>query len=76
MAESVIALIWAAGGVVYDIATGLLGQVGGFLAIVGVIVCPITSGDTAFRSARLILGEITGMNQKLIRNRLAWREGL
>ena len=57
-------------GVVYDISTGLLGKVGGILAIVGVIACPITSGDTAFRSARLILAEITGLDQKKIRNRL------
>ena len=91
LSESVIALVWAAGGVafygatgglnnalsslgqsgaVYDISTGMLGPVGGVLAIVGVIACPITSGDTAFRSARLILAEITGLDQKQIRNRL------
>ena len=34
------------------------------------MVCPITSGDTAFRSARLILAEITQLDQKKIRNRL------
>jgi len=56
--------------VVYDISTGMLGLVGGALAIIGVIACPITSGDTAFRSARLILAEITGLDQKQIRNRL------
>ncbi len=91
LAESVIALVWAAGGVafygttdvlnkalsdmgqsgvVYDISTGMLGVVGGILAIVGVIVCPVTSGDTAFRSARLILSEMTGLSQKSIKNRL------
>jgi carbon starvation protein CstA len=91
LAESVIALIWAAGGVafygatgglnqaiselgqsgvVYDVSTGMLGPVGGALAIIGVIACPITSGDTAFRSARLILAEITGLDQKQIKNRL------
>ena len=91
LSESVIALVWAAGGVafykatgglnnaltelgqsgvVYDISTGMLGTAGGALAIVGVIACPITSGDTAFRSARLILAEITGLEQKQIRNRL------
>ncbi|MBR0147197.1 MAG: carbon starvation protein A [Eubacterium sp.] len=91
LTESVIALVWAAGGVafygatgglanaitelgqsgvVYEICTGMLGTVGGALAIVGVVACPITSGDTAFRSARLILAEITGLNQKQIRNRL------
>jgi carbon starvation protein CstA len=44
--------------VVYQISTGVLGATGSILAIAGVIVCPITSGDTAFRSARLILAEI------------------
>ena len=57
-------------GTVYDISTKMLGTVGGILAVVGVVVCPITSGDTAFRSARLILAEITGLRQKEIRNRL------
>jgi carbon starvation protein CstA len=57
-------------GAVYDISTGMLGPVGGILAIVGVVACPITSGDTAFRSARLILAEITKLDQKPIRNRL------
>ena len=57
-------------GVVYDISTGMLGTVGGILAIIGVVVCPITSGDTAFRSARLILSEITKLDQKSIKNRL------
>ena len=57
-------------GVVYDISTGMLGVVGGLLAIVGVIACPITSGDTAFRSARLILSEMFRLDQKPIKNRL------
>ena len=91
LAESVIALVWAAGGVafygatgglqnaltelgqsgvVYDVSTGMLGKIGGILAIVGVVACPITSGDTAFRSARLILAEITKLDQKKIKNRL------
>lgn len=57
-------------GVVYEISKGLLGNVGGILAIVGVVVCPITSGDTAFRSARLILSEWTKFDQRKISNRL------
>ena len=57
-------------GTVYDISTGMLGIAGGVLAIIGVIACPITSGDTAFRSARLILSEVTGLDQKQIKNRL------
>ena len=42
---------------VNQIARGVLGPVGTVLAIVGVIICPITSGDTALRSCRLIVGE-------------------
>lgn len=57
-------------GVVYEISKQMLGTVGGILAVVGVVVCPITSGDTAFRSARLILAEITKLDQKKIKNRL------
>ena len=57
-------------GVVYDISTKMLGGFGGLLAIIGVVICPITSGDTAFRSARLILAEWTNLEQKNIKNRL------
>lgn len=57
-------------GVVYQISSGLLGKLGGVLAIVGVVACPITSGDTAFRSARLIVAEWTGLKQSKIKNRL------
>ncbi len=59
-----------ASNVVYEISTGILGVFGGILAIAGVIVCPITSGDTAFRSARLILAETFRLDQKKIKNRL------
>lgn len=57
-------------GVVYNISQGLLGPVGGILAIIGVVVCPITSGDTAFRSCRLIISEMTNLRQDKIVNRL------
>ena len=57
-------------GVVYDISTALLGIVGGALAIIGVVVCPITSGDTAFRSARLTLADWFKMDQSKIAKRL------
>ena len=40
------------------------------LFVVGVIICPITSGDTALRSCRLIAGEIFKLDQKKIKNRL------
>lgn len=55
--------------VVFDIATSTMGTVGGFLALVGVVVLPITSGDTAFRVARLILGDYIGLDQRVVRNR-------
>ena len=42
-------------GVVYEISTGLAGTIGGLFAVIGVVVCPITSGDTALRSARLMV---------------------
>ena len=64
------ALANGASNVVYEISTGVLGVVGGVLAIAGVVVCPITSGDTAFRSARLILAETFKLEQKKIKNRL------
>ena len=57
-------------GTVYEISQTMLGRAGGALAVVGVVVCPITSGDTAFRSARLILAEITRLDQKKIVSRL------
>ena len=64
------ALNSGASNVVYEISTGVLGVFGGVLAIAGVVVCPITSGDTAFRSARLILAETFKLEQKNIKNRL------
>ena len=64
------ALAGGASNVVYEISKGVLGTFGGILAIIGVVVCPITSGDTAFRSARLILAETFNLEQKKIKNRL------
>ena len=55
---------------VYEICRTMLGGVGGILAVIGVVICPVTSGDTAFRSARLILAEWTGLKQKAFRGRL------
>lgn len=91
LAESVIALVWAAAGlgfygntgglsealallgqsgVVYDISVGVLGKAGGALAIIGVVVCPISTGDTAFRSARLTLADWFRLDQSTIGKRL------
>ena len=55
---------------VNEIAKGVLGSVGTVLAIVGVVICPITSGDTALRSCRLIVGETFKLDQKKIKYRL------
>ena len=52
------------GGAVYDICVGFLGPVGAALALLGVVACPITSGDTAFRSARLTIADWFGIEQK------------
>lgn len=92
IAESVIALVWAAAGVafygatgglqqaladlgqsgvVYDISVSLLGVFGGALAIIGVVVCPVSSGDTAFRSARLTIADWFHIDQSKLPKRLA-----
>lgn len=92
IAESVIALVWAAAGVafygatgglqnalaelgqsgvVYDISVSLLGIVGGAMAIIGVVVCPVSSGDTAFRSARLTIADWFRIDQSKLPKRIA-----
>lgn len=84
--EGIVALIWAAAAtyffhengmgesnaavVVDSITKEWLGSFGGLLAILGVIAAPITSGDTAFRSARLIVADFLHMEQKSISKRL------
>ncbi len=84
--EGIVALIWAAAAtyffhnngmgesnaavIVDSITKEWLGTVGAFLAILGVIAAPITSGDTAFRSARLIVADFMNINQKPIFKRL------
>lgn len=60
-----------AGQVVNTIAMEWLGVAGGILALLGVIVAPITSGDTALRSARLIASDFIKMPQKKMIHRLA-----
>ncbi|AKB78216.1 Carbon starvation protein A [Methanosarcina horonobensis HB-1 = JCM 15518] len=65
--------ITTAGGaalVVKNVSLGLLGPVGGILAILGVIACPITSGDTAFRSVRLTIADAINLDQRPLKNRL------
>lgn len=55
---------------VNDLSRTWLGAFGGILAILGVIAAPITSGDTALRSARLIAADFMGMKQKKVAKRL------
>lgn len=71
--DSTQELLAAGGGcsaVVYNICQTTMGKVGGLLALIGVIICPISSGDTAFRSARITLAEWFKIDQSKIRNRL------
>ncbi|AYN66702.1 carbon starvation protein A [Euzebyella marina] len=57
---------WAAN----EISLNMLGGIGGILALLGIVAAPITSGDTAFRSARLILSDVFKFNQGKVKNRL------
>ena len=56
--------------VVTTVSSGWLGVFGGALAILGVVAAPITSGDTALRSARLIIAEFLHLEQHSIRRRI------
>nr|WP_307774376.1 carbon starvation protein A [uncultured Cetobacterium sp.] len=58
-----------AGVVVNTISNSILGKVGGALALLGVVACPITSGDTAFRSARLAIADAINYKQGPVKNR-------
>ncbi len=55
---------------VSNVTTSWLGVVGGILAVLGVVAAPITTGDTAFRSARLIIADFSKLKQDKIKNRL------
>ncbi len=86
VAEGIVALIWAAAATYYfgengmgetsaavivnDITRNWLGSVGALLAVLGVIFAPITTGDTALRSARLIIADIMKVDQKGMKGRM------
>jgi carbon starvation protein CstA len=70
LGEVMVAQNGNAAWVVNEISNSLLGKFGAILAILGVVAAPITSGDTAFRSARLTIGDLLRFNQKPIKNRL------
>ncbi|MBQ0077068.1 MAG: carbon starvation protein A [Bacteroidales bacterium] len=56
--------------VVTSVSRAWLGVLGGILAVLGVVAAPITSGDTAFRSARLIISDFLHLNQSGYKKRL------
>lgn len=56
--------------VVYEICFQTMGGVGAVIAMIGVIACPVSSADTAYRSARLTLADWFQIDQKPIKNRL------
>ena len=67
------ALVDAGGGnstTVYEICQTTMGPIGVILAMLGVVACPITSGDTAFRSARLTVADWFNIDQENFTNRL------
>ena len=84
--EGIVALIWAAAATCFFKENGLdennaaiivnhitndwLGSIGGLLAILGVIAAPISTGDTALRTARLIAADFLKMPQKRLKHRL------
>jgi len=55
---------------VYEMSNTLVGPVGLVLTIIGIVVCPITSGDTALRSSRITIAEELNLNQKTFISRL------
>lgn len=56
--------------VVNEVSITLLGAIGGTIAILGAIVLPITSGDTAFRAARSIIADYLKIDQQKLMRRL------
>jgi carbon starvation protein CstA len=71
--QSTQALQAAGGGtsaVVYHICQSTMGKIGAILALVGVVACPISSGDTAYRSARLTLADWFKIDQANWKKRL------
>ena len=56
--------------IVNEICNTWLGKTGAIIAVLGIVVCPITTGDTAVRSLRLILADAVGFPQYIIKNRI------
>lgn len=60
----------SAGSLVHDVSFEWLGTFGGLLALLGVVAAPITTGDTALRSARLSVADMMGFDQSKLWRRL------
>jgi carbon starvation protein CstA len=56
--------------VVNEICNSWLGRAGAIFAVIGVVACPVTSGDTAFRSARLTIADMFSFKQESLKSRL------
>ncbi|SCW61232.1 Carbon starvation protein CstA [Ruminococcaceae bacterium YRB3002] len=69
MADGVLQQI-APTSVVGVVCKSFLGSVGGVIAIIGVIILPISTGDTALRALRLMIAEVFHIGQKTVRKRL------
>jgi carbon starvation protein CstA len=70
-AQELLAAGAGVNAVVFEICQTTMGKLGGILAMLGVIACPITSGDTAYRSARLTIADWFKIDQKDWKKRLA-----
>lgn len=68
--DKTVTQFFSAPQVVMEVCKGWLGIAGGVLAILGVVAAPITSGDTALRSARLIIADALHINQRPVIKRL------
>ena len=84
--EGIVALIWAAAANFYFNEHGMaetnalvvadaitknwLGKIGAIIALLGIVAAPITSGDTALRSARLIVADFLKLEQRSVKKRL------
>ena len=55
---------------VYQMASTLLGPIGLVLTVIGVVICPITTGDTALRSSRITVADEFSLNQEKVASRL------
>lgn len=68
--QDAMAKLGGTAGIVRHVSMTMMGAVGGTFAILGVVVLPVTSGDTAFRSARLLIADFLKMNQGPMLDRL------